>query len=130
MPPSKHKMNVARFLDKGTLVWTLTTSGYKYLTLNLYRHLEKTGCPWKLAIVCADRDSYVFFQGQGISCILYAGSRIAHPSLLLFGSKPFEEINLIKLALLNTFANTPEIQRCIYMDGDIVVARDLSLIHI
>lgn len=124
MPPSKHQMNVARFLDKGTLVWTLTTSGYKYLTLNLYRHLEKAGCPWKLAIVCADRDSYVFFQGQGISCLLYPVSSIAHPSLLLFGSKSFEQINLIKLEVLNAFANTPEIQRCIYMDGDIVVARD------
>jgi len=118
-------MDTTNFLYEGCLVWTLTTSGYKFLTLNLYRHLQAAKVPWKLAIVCADHPSYRFFQMEGIPCILYSkAQRETLGKLLLFGSKPFQEINLVKLDILNTFASRSTIETCVYIDGDIVVKAD------
>jgi hypothetical protein len=118
-------MDITKFLYEGCLIWTLTTSGYKFFTLNLYKHLQAAKVPWKLAIVCADHPSYRFFQNEGIPCILYTkAQRESMGKLLLFGSKPFQEINLVKLDILNTFAKRPEIQTCVYFDGDIVVKSD------
>jgi len=118
-------MDTAKFLYEGCLVWTLTTAGYKFLTLNLYRHLQAVKVPWKLAIICADHPSYRFFQMEGIPCILYSkAQRESLGKLLQFGSKPFQEINLVKLDILNTFASRSTIGTCVYIDGDIVVKGD------
>lgn len=120
-------MDVRRFLDSsGTLVWTLTTNGYKYLTLNLIKHLERQKVSWRLLVVCADRASYRFFQTESIPCILYKQKQQQQEttSILLFGSKPFQDINRVKLDILHEFANNKDIHTCVYMDGDIVVFRD------
>ncbi len=116
-------MKVIPFLyENKTLVWTLTTSGYKFFTLNLYKHLEQIKVPWKLMIVCADQPSYRFFQTQSIPCVMYEkGQRESLGQILLFGTKAFQEINAVKLDILNSFSKNPEIENCIYMDGDIVV---------
>jgi hypothetical protein len=118
-------MDLTKFLYDGCLVWTLTTSGYKFFTLNLYRHLQAARVPWKLAIVCADHPSYRFFLNEGIPCLLYPkAQRESLGQLLLFGSRPFQEINLVKLDVLNTFAQMESIDTCVYLDGDIVVKAD------
>jgi hypothetical protein len=119
-------MNVAKFLQEGCLVWTLTTNGYKFFTLNLYRSIEACKVPWKLCIVCGDKASYRFFMNEGISCVLApnvpseSGSR-----MLLFGSKPFQEINLVKLNCLASFAKDSSIKVCVYIDGDIFIQKDI-----
>lgn len=118
-------MNIQKFLDtSGTLVWTLTTNGYKYLTLNLVRHLERVKVPWRLMIVCADRASFRFFQTEGIPSVLYPNYLQETSRMLVFETKPFQDINRIKLDILHKFAQAPEIQTCIYLDGDVVVFRD------
>lgn len=118
-------MNITGFLYNETLVWTLTTSGYKFFTLNLYKHLEKANVPWKLAIICADVPSYRFFIAESIPCLLYTkAQRDSLGKQLVFGSKPFQEINLVKLDILSQLAKSSIIKRCIYMDGDIVVKGD------
>jgi hypothetical protein len=118
-------MNVGPFLHNETLIWTLTTSGYKFYTLNLVRHLQAAKVPWKLAVICADKPVYRFFRNEGIPCILYEKAQgDSTGQMLLFGSKPFQEINLVKLDILATFAARPEIKTCIYLDGDVVVTRD------
>jgi hypothetical protein len=118
-------MDVTKFLYEGCLVWTLTTSGYKFLTLNLYRHLQVAKVPWKLAIVCADMPCYRFFLGEGIPCILYTkAQKDSLGKQLIFGTKPFQEINIVKLDILSLFAKNIVIQTCVYMDGDIIVKGD------
>lgn len=118
-------MDITKFLYEGCLVWTLTTAGYKFFTLNLYKHLQAAKVPWKLAIVCADYPSYRFFQMESIPCILYEkAQRESLGKMLLFGSKPFQEINLVKLDILNTFANNKTIETSVYLDGDVVVKGD------
>lgn len=119
-------MKVAPFLYQNTtLVWTLTTSGYKYYTMNLWKHLEQIKVPWRLMIVCADTPSFRFFQNQSIPAVLYEkAQRDSTGQLLLFGTKAFQEINAVKLDILHTFSQNEEIKNCIYMDGDIVVKGD------
>lgn len=119
-------MNVSKFLYEDSLVWTLTTNGYKFFTLNLYKHIQKCQVPWKLCIVCGDKASYRFFANEGIPCVLYPKAPTeSGSSILLFGSKPFQEINLVKLDCLATFAKDSSIQTCIYIDGDVVVSQDI-----
>jgi hypothetical protein len=118
-------MDITKFLQNETLVWTLTTNGYKFYTLNLVRCLQALKVPWTLCIVCADRQCYRYFIGEGIPAILYKeAQRDSLPSMILFGSKAFQEINLVKLDILNTFAKNPMIERCVYLDGDIFVGAD------
>jgi hypothetical protein len=118
-------MNVDRFLHEGTLVWTMTTNGYKYLTLNLLRSIEKTSATWKLLVVACDRQSFQFFRNEGFAVVLYPDARITEEiGISRWGSPTFARYNDMKLKLLHQFANTPTIQRCVYMDGDIVVFDD------
>ena len=118
-------MDITKFIYEGCVIWTLTTSGYKFFTLNLYKHLQLAKVPWKLAIICADVPCYRFFMGEGIPCILYTkAQKDAGRGQLFFGSKSFQEINLVKLDILSTFATRSEIETCVYIDGDIVVKAD------
>ncbi len=118
-------MNVAPYLYKGTLVWTLTTNGYKYITLNLIKTIERTKAPWRLVVVCGDKESYRFFRNEGFAAILYTEAKTtAEVGIARWGSPTFQRYNRIKLDILNQFAKNESIQKCIYIDGDIVVYKD------
>lgn len=118
-------MNVKPFLHNGTLVWTMTTNGYKYITLNLIRTIERTKTPWKLLVVACDKESYTFFRNEGLPVVQYANAqRTNEMSISRWGSPSFQRYNFMKLYLANEFAKNEEIQQCIYIDGDIVVFRD------
>uniref|UniRef100_A0A6C0D7W7 Nucleotide-diphospho-sugar transferase domain-containing protein n=1 Tax=viral metagenome TaxID=1070528 RepID=A0A6C0D7W7_9ZZZZ len=121
-------MNYTPFIKDDFLVWTMTSNGYKYLTLNLYESLKKANVPWKLMIVCADRESHNFFMSMNITAVLYKPS-ISIPvgtSPSQFGSNTFMTFNKIKLDLLEKLrVEAPESVKYItYMDGDIVVFKD------
>ena len=119
-------MSVDSFLTPdGAFVFTLTSNGYKFMTLNLLTHLRRIKVPWKLCIVCADSGSYSFFRKEGIPCIrcdtpLPDFGTEASP----FGTKQFQTLNLKKLELLHSFSATPAIRYGVYMDGDIAVYSD------
>jgi hypothetical protein len=113
------------------LVCTLTSNGYKFLTLNLVRLLQKAAVPWKLCIVCADRASYRFFRQEGIPCLLATSpfpdnGPTSAPVITPFGCRTFQQLNLKKLELLAELAGPehPEINYVVYMDGDIAVYSD------
>jgi len=117
--------SIQPYIKDGTFVFTLTSNGYKYFTLNLLEHLKKVGVPWKLCIVCADKAAYQFFRGQTIPAI-QAVTLLPDtgPNISLFGTTNFQRLNRLKLDLLATFTSYPEIQHGIYMDGDIAVYKD------
>lgn len=117
--------SIQPYIKDGTFVFTLTSNGYKYFTLNLLEHLKKAGVPWKLCVVCADKAAYQFFRGQTISVIqavtLFPDTG---PNISPFGTMNFQRLNRLKLDLLATFTSYPEIRHGIYMDGDIAVYND------
>ena len=113
------------YIKDDTLVFTLTSNGYKYFTLNLVEHLKKAGVPWKLCIVCADKPSYQFFRMQTIPAIQAVNLLPdTGPNISPFGSRDFQRLNRLKLDLLSTFMSFPEVKQGIYLDGDIVVYND------
>jgi len=121
----KEHMNPVPYLHKETLVWTMTTNGYKYLTLNLITSIEATRAPWKLLVVAADKESYTFFRNEGLPVVLYSGAGHTNENAISrWGSPTFQKYNFIKLDIANEFAQNPAVKRCVYMDGDIVVFKD------
>ena len=84
--PEEDTMNPDPFLYKDTLVWTMTTNGYKYLTLNLIRTIQQAKCPWKLLVVAADRESFTFFGMRVCQCF-YIQRRNEHRRLRLVGGE-------------------------------------------
>lgn len=111
---------------EGTLVWTLTSNGYKFLTLNLVEHLRRAKVPWRLCVICADAASYSFFQREGIPCrkllSLVPDTGVTQPSL--FGSRTFQVFNRKKLEILADLTALERVRVGVYLDSDIVVYRD------
>ena len=118
-------MDPKSYLFKGTLVWTLTTNGYKYITLNLLRTIERAKVPWRLVVVCGDKESYRFFRNEGFAALLYTEAKTsAEIGIARWGSPTFQRYNRMKLDILHQFAKHEQVQKCIYLDGDIVVFKD------
>jgi hypothetical protein len=120
-------MKYEPFLRDGSLCWTLTSNGYKYLTWNFVLHW-RNACPGQpILVVCADKPSYQFLQREGISCRLIDDAMADFgPQIVPFGSRQFMSLNRLKLKLLDTFANDASIQQCIYLDGDIAVYQHVA----
>lgn len=118
-------MNLDPYIYNGTLIWTMTTNGYKFLTLNLIRTIERTKVPWRLLVVACDKESYVYFRHEGIPVIQYENAQHTREMTMAnWGSANFRKYNEIKLYFLNKFAKHPQVKNCIFMDGDIVVFRN------
>jgi len=113
------------YIQNETLVFTLTSNGYKYFTLNLVETMKRANVTWKLCIICADKESQRFFRTQSIPAILAitpvdgTGSEMAP-----FGTRNFQRLNRLKLDLLDSLVSMPEIKYGIYLDGDIAVYND------
>ena len=119
-------MKYERYIKEGTLAWTLTSNGYKYMTWNLALQWKRARCSAPLCIVCADKPSFQFLQREGISCCLWDEALADFgPLIVPFGSRQFSTLNRLKLSLLHKFSQDPNIQRCIYLDGDIAVYKDI-----
>ena len=121
---------VAKFVSKeGSLTWTMTTNGYKTYTLNLVSWLRDVAkVPWKLCVICCDRESWDFFRREGVPCVLYSEKMEGgQTSLSVFGSASFARLNAKKLAILDWVEQNADelgIRKSLYLDGDIVVAAD------
>jgi hypothetical protein len=80
----------------------------------------------QLCVICIDRPSYIFLQKEGIDCILLDKPIADHgPEYIPFGSRYFSMLNRIKLRLLSLFAEDLSIKQCLYLDGDIIIYKDI-----
>ncbi len=115
------------FVHDKTLVFTVTSDGYKYYTWNLYKNLQKLKVPWKLCILCLDRESNEFFTRIAqipSRLFLTPGNTVPHKTPLMFGTKQFKRLNRLKVVALETLSQLPQIDTLIYLDSDIAVFRD------
>jgi hypothetical protein len=118
-------MEVAPFIHDGALTFTVTSAGYKYLTLNLWTSIQRLELPWKLCIVCLDDPSFEFFKGQDIPAILFKmPGAFYHSGPAIYGSQPFKKLVAMKLEALRSFVGNKAIAQLIYLDGDIVILGD------
>jgi hypothetical protein len=110
-----------------SLVFTITSDGYKYLTSNLWLTLQKLNVPWRLCILCLDRESYRFMQTIAmIPCYLFEGSgpKINHKSPLPYGTDQFKRLVASKINALRLLSQVPTIRHLVYLDSDITVFSD------
>jgi hypothetical protein len=124
--PAFNTDSLQKFLTpEGTLVFTLTSNGYKFMTLNLIRHIQELRAPWRLAVFCADAASYTFFTREGIGAIRLADPVPDHgPNVVPMGTRQFQGLNRKKLDVLDTLCNSEAVKQAVYLDGDIAVYRD------
>ncbi len=120
-------MKYESFLRDGMLCWTLTTNGYKFLTWNFVLHWRKNVPNQPILVICGDKPSYDFLTREGISCRL-ADTLIEDfgPGVVAYGTKRFHTVTQVKLATLESFAKDPMIERHLYIDGDIIVYKNIA----
>lgn len=120
-------LKIDSYIQNKTFVFTVTSDGYKYYTWNLYKMLQALQVPWKLCILCLDKESYAFFQRIAvIPCRLYqiSGQQILHKDPVLFGSTAFKRMNRMKLKALEEFSQRPDLETILFLDSDIAVFQD------
>jgi hypothetical protein len=121
------ELKIDPFITDKTLVFTVTSDGYKYYTWNLYKILQTLKIPWKLCILCLDRESNDFFNRIAqIPSRLYLmpGDRVMHKEPVRFGTTPFKRMNRMKLKALQELSQRPELDTLIFIDSDIAVFKD------
>lgn len=121
------ELKIDSYIQMKTLVFTVTSDGYKFYTWNLYKLVQALHVPWKLCILCLDKESYSFFQRIAIiPCRLYliSGPQILHKDPVLFGSTAFKRMNRMKLKALEDLSQRPEIETLIYLDSDLAIFKD------
>jgi len=111
-----------------TVVFTVTSDGYKYFTWNLWKNIQTLKLPWKLTILCLDRESFDFFNRIALvpaRPYFMDGPRGEYKTPSLFGSSHFKRLNRMKLKALEEFSQKPEIDTLIYIDSDIYLFKDI-----
>ena len=120
-------LKIDSFIYEKTLVFTVTSDGYKFYTWNLYKMLQQLKVPWKLCILCLDKESNEFFTRIAqIPSRLYLmpGDKVLHKEPVRFGSVPFKRMNRMKIKSLQELSQRSELERLIFIDSDIAVFKD------
>ncbi len=120
-------LNLDPFLKDKTLIFTVTSDGYKYFTWNLYQFFQTVKPSVPLCIVCLDKESHDFFNRIAFlpsRLFLMEGPKYDHKSPALFGTTPFKRMNRMKLRLLEELSQRPEIERLVFLDSDIALFKD------
>lgn len=118
-------MDVTTFIQDGLLTFTVTSAGYKHLTLNLWTSIQHLKIPFKLCIVCLDELSFSFFNEHNIPAVLFKmPNAFYHTGPAIYGSQPFKKLVAMKLETLSAFVSDESIKQLVYLDGDIVILGD------
>jgi hypothetical protein len=117
-------MDIANYLNSnGTLVFTLTTFGYKHYSHNLWIQMQRLSST-KLLILCLDEESHAYFNSQNIQTQLFrpVGTGANQRGPAIFGSPAFKKFNALKVHALHDLQGAAK--QLIYLDSDIGLYRD------
>ena len=111
-----------------TVVFTVTSNGYKFMTWNLWLHCKRICVPWQLLIVCLDKESHRFFQTiANIPSVLLSSVDLQlrgdTTKVSSYGSGDFNRITREKLSVY-TWMLEKEYTYYLYIDSDIVLFRN------
>lgn len=115
------------FIFNKTLVFTVTSDGYKDYTWNLWTCLQKLNLSWKLCILCLDKESLTFLEriaGIHVVPFFMEGPHLEHKTPAIFGTTPFKRMNRMKLQALEQLSQRTDIDTLLFLDSDIVVFSD------
>ena len=126
------ELKIDPFVHEKTLVFTVTSDGYKYYTWNLYKMIQELKVPWKLCILCLDKESNDFFKPIAqIPSRLYLmpADRVLHKEPVRFGTPPFKRMNRMKIKALQELSQRSELDRLVFIDSDIAEVTFESVTH-
>jgi len=111
-----------------TVVFTVTSNGYKFMTWNLWLHCRRIGVPWTLMIVCLDKESHRFFQTiANIPSVLLPSVDLQlrgdTTKVSSYGSGDFNRVTREKLSVY-TWMLEKQYTHYLYLDSDIVLFKD------
>jgi len=111
-----------------TVVFTVTSNGYKFMTWNLWLHCKRICVPWQLLIVCLDKESHRFFQTiANIPSVLLPSVDLQlrgdTTKVSSYGSGDFNRVTREKLSVY-TWMLEKEFTYYLYLDSDIVLFKD------
>lgn len=111
-----------------TVVFTVTSNGYKFMTWNLWLHCRRIGVPWTLTIVCLDKESHRFFQTiANIPSVLLPSVDLQlrgdTTKVSSYGSGDFNRVTREKLTVY-TWMLEKQYTHYLYLDSDIVLFKD------
>jgi hypothetical protein len=111
-----------------TVVFTVTSNGYKFMTWNLWLHCQRIGVPWTLLIICLDKESHRFFQtiANIPSVLLPSVKLVLHGDTTIVSSHGSGDFNRITREKLTAFTWMLEknYTHYLYLDSDIILFRD------
>jgi hypothetical protein len=112
-----------------TVVFTVTSNGYKFMTWNLWLHCKRIGVPWQLLIVCLDKESHRFFQTiANIPSVLLPSVDLQlrgdTTKVSSYGSGDFNRVTREKLSVYRWMLGKKEFTHYLYLDSDIVLFKD------
>ena len=112
-----------------TVVFTVTSNGYKFMTWNLWLHCKRIGVAWQLLIVCLDKESHRFFQTiANIPSVLLPSVDLQlrgdTTKVSSYGSGDFNRVTREKLSVYRWMLEKKEYTHYLYLDSDIVLFKD------
>ncbi len=119
-------MELSEFInERGTLVFTVTTFGYRFYTHNLWIQMERVGAQRPL-ILCLDGESLAYFNSQNVPAQLYnsVGTGANQRGPAIFGSQAFKKFNALKIQALKDLSTAAGVRQLIYLDSDIGLYRN------
>ncbi len=120
-------LNLDSFIKDKTLLFTVTSDGYKHFTWNLYKYFETVKPTAPLCILCLDKESYDFFNRIALipsRQFFMEGQRFEHKTPALFGTTPFKRLNRMKLKALQELSQRQDIETLLFLDSDIALFKD------
>jgi hypothetical protein len=120
-------LNLDTFIKDRTLLFTVTSDGYKHFTWNLQLFFQKVNPTVPLCILCLDRESYDFFNRIAFlpsRPFFMEGPRFEHKQPAVFGTTPFKRLTKMKLKALQELSQRTDIDKLIYIDSDIALFHD------
>lgn len=120
-------LNLTSSIQEKTLIFTVTSDGYKYFTWNLFLYCQRANLPVPLCILCLDRESHEFFTRIAMipsRLFLLEGPHLEHKQPALFGTTPFKRMNRMKLKALQELSQRSDIETLLFLDSDIAVFRN------
>tara|TARA_A100001035_G_C27778346_1_gene500328 strand:- start:1334 stop:2038 length:705 start_codon:yes stop_codon:yes gene_type:complete len=104
---------------------TTTTYGYKDLTLNLLKSIEKNNIDLDIEVFVSDNKSEIFFQEHTKNINKFDEQNVLElNNLLPYGSENFAKVMIQKLKVIHS--TLLENEYVLYIDGDIVIKKNIK----
>lgn len=116
-------VNIKDFIDNdGHVVMTFINEGYFDYLHNLIMNLEMINVPWKLCVICIDKNAKILCDRHNIPSLLYDLN--TSKTFSYFGSLNFRLISFSKFNTIKYVLNNDHVKSVTYMDSDIHVYKD------